>query len=97
MIGAGGMKGSVATAQQWIAQATKDALTASELRKKVNLSLATSRPPTKPPETNPFTALDAADQWVIGHRDEVINPAAAALFRTRWAALIEFIERLKNI
>ena len=94
MRGAGGAKGKLATAEQWIAQATKDALSAAELRKRVNLSLATSRPPPKAAEENPFSELDAADQWCIAHKGEQIGPDYLPALRVRWAALIEFVGKL---
>lgn len=94
MKAAGGAGGKLATAQQWIAQATKDALTAAELRKKVNLSLATSRPPAKPAERNEFEALDAADQWAIAHKGLLLTPEQGEVLRVRWSALADFMARL---
>ena len=96
MHGAGGSSGNVATAREWMEQATRDALTASELRKRVNQALATSRKPAKPAEGNPFKALDAADQWCIANKALEVKAEHRAALRTRFQALIDWLRKLEG-
>ena len=97
MRGAGGTSGKLAKAKQWIAKAQKDSLSASELRKKVNLSLATSHPPSTPPEKNAFTELDAADQWCIRNKELAVAKSHAQTLLVRWQELFAFGERLRKL
>lgn len=96
MKAAGGAKGSLAKAQAWLEKAASHGWTPSELRKQVNLSLATAHPPSTPSEVNHFAALDAADAWAITNGEREIDPAHAPTLRTRWAALIAFLKKLEG-
>ena len=82
-------------AKAWLVQAKKEGWSASELRRQVNLSLADPRTPEQRPLGNDYKVIDEADQFAIRHQNEELSKEMAALFLTRWQALVSFIERLK--
>jgi hypothetical protein len=69
MKAAGGAKGEPAKAQAWLNDAAQQELTASELRKRVNLSLATAKPVKGPPHEDDYAAITQADTWAMRAKD----------------------------
>ena len=102
MVGAGGQELHASTearrkAQEWLFKADSEGWTASELRRQVNLALATHTEPKGPPEQIPFEPLDEADKWAMKNREVKLDQVSASKLLTRFQALIEFLERLKKI
>ena len=102
MVGAGGQElhadcEARRKAQEWLFKADSEGWTASELRRQVNLALATHTPPAGPPEQIPFEPLDEADKWAMKNREVKLERDSAQKLLTRFQALIEFLERLKKI
>jgi hypothetical protein len=71
MKAAGGAKSTGQKAQAWLTEAERETLSASELRRRVNIALATHTPAKGKPEKDPYAALTAADTWAIGYRSKV--------------------------
>lgn len=97
MRAAGGARGEVKKAQQWLQTAEKAHWKAAELRREVNTAAAGQKPAEAPQEANAFDELDAADQWALAHGRNVIHPDAAVLMLTRWEALFTFVDRIRHL
>lgn len=97
LIGAGGAKGEPKLARKWLETATEHGWSASELRRHVNLSLATHTPASAEPEVNRWKFLDEADREAVKAKDLVVPREAAVSMLTRFKAIVEFIDRLKLI
>ncbi len=97
MYAAGGASGDPKKAVAWLLKAKEHGWTASKMREAVNKSLATNAPPKMPPEENVFAPLDEADHWANGMTHQKINPEAARQLLTRFAALIAFVDKLKEL
>lgn len=97
MLGAGGAKGEPKLARKWLETATEHGWSASELRRHVNLSLATHTPASAEPEVNRWKFLDEADREAVKAKDLVVPREAAVSMLTRFKAIVEFIDRLKLI
>ncbi len=74
MLAAGGAKGSLETAEKWLADAEARDLTPSELRKEVLLASAEHSQPDHAPEPLSYEALIAADKWAVE-------------FKSKWRAM----------
>lgn len=91
------VKGDVKVAVKWLLKAEEEGWSVSRLREAVNRSLATSNAPKLPPEENPFAPLDEADKWAHSMASQTINPDAARKLLTRFAELIAFVDKLKEL
>lgn len=92
----GGVNGDVRKAQAWLQTAQKEHLTASELRKQVNVTLATARPPAGAPEVDAYAALHEANRWCMAHKDERLTAQQRLFLLERFPALVAFVEGLRN-
>lgn len=97
LIGAGGAKGDPRQAKKWLETAREHGWSASELRRHVNLSLATHTPATAEPEINRWKFMDEADREAVKTKDLEVPREAAVSLLTRFKAIVEFIDRLKLI
>lgn len=95
--GAGGTKGDPKRAQKWLLSAREHGWSASELRRHVNLSLATHTPASAEPEVNRWKFMDEADREAVKAKDMTVPRDAAVSLLTRFKAIVEFIDRLKLI
>lgn len=98
MCGAGGAKGDLKKAKLWLQQAAENKWTVSDLRKQVNLAVATNAASSVPPETNPFSIVDEVDAW-LQKRPALpkITAEQARAQLTRWSALVTFVRTLEEI
>jgi hypothetical protein len=102
MRGAGGSdayqeKDAHRRAANWLFKAADKGWSAAELRRQINLALATHDEPSGDPESNAYELLDEADKFAMQHKDDTLSRDSAARLLTRWQALIDFVERLKAI
>ena len=97
MTGAGGADGKMPVAQQWLKKAAKNRWSAADMRRNVNLALATHTPASHEPEYNPYQFLDKADEWAMQHKDDPLTADSAAKLLTRFEALVVFFARLRQI
>lgn len=98
MRGAGGSSGELAKALSWLRQAKEMNWSVSDLRKHVNLALATARPPKAPLEENAFAQIDELDAWLAKRPAlPVLTAATARTQLVRWQALVSFVDQLKAI
>lgn len=96
MKAAGGASGDIKTATRWLTMAAESGWSAAELRKHVNLSLASAPKPKNDALENPFAPVDEADKWATQHKADTTSPQHAAQLLTRWQALVEYIELLRE-
>lgn len=83
-------------AVEWLNVAEDEKLTAAELRKRVNQSLATTHSPTARAEEHVHKALDAADSWCIHNGGAQYSKPVAANMLVRWQALVKFVDNLRE-
>lgn len=69
--GEGVTKDGGAKAREWLLQAEQEGLKASELRRRVNIALATAKPANVEPAHDEYAALTACDEWAIQYRSQV--------------------------
>lgn len=94
-----GTDGSLAKAMTWLVQAEDKQWSVAELRTEINRAQATALPCNTPPEENPFEPLDHADKWAVTRKlaSTKIEREEASMLVIRFAGLIEFIDRVRQI
>lgn len=93
----GGVKGDRKKAQEWLERARSEHWEPSDLRKQVNVTLATARPPTTPPEVDLYAALHVAERWALAHGNDKLTPDQRLFLIERFPALIGFVEKLRSL
>lgn len=88
-IGAGVEDGGGAIAREWLLQADQERLKGPEMRRRVNVALATAKPADTTPQRDEYAALTACDEWAIGYRSHV--PSLNAEQRQRLLTLMQGI------
>lgn len=98
MVAAGGAKGDRTKAKQWLSEAKEQALSASELRKMVNLSRALPAEQATPPEPQNYEELVSADAWAMGFKGDVtkLSQEQAIRLYTLMQGLRELADALKE-
>jgi hypothetical protein len=98
MVAVGGSKGDPEKAKVWLAEAKEQDLTASELRKRVNIAKIPVSGPEAPAEPHAFEEMDAADAWAVRFKEEAGNleHEQAEKLLTRWQAIRELLTLLET-
>lgn len=97
MMGGGGALGDPKKAIKWLVKAHENGWSVSQFRENINKANATATTPDAPPPENPFEVLDEADKWAHQATTDTINSEAARALLVRWAELLSFMERLKEL
>ncbi len=90
-----GSRGDKEKADEWLCSAEKLDWSCSDLRKHINLSLATVHAPETPAHENEFEGLDIADRWAKGSAGIQLDSDRARKILSRIQDLLAFIEKLK--
>ncbi len=90
-----GSRGDKEKADEWLCSAEKLEWSCSDLRKHINLSLATVHAPETPPEENEFEWLDDADHWAKSNMARQMDSGTARKMLSRMKDLLDFIEKVK--